>query len=322
MPFHGLQRRSRPNGCVCPRRGPSHESSGDLLADRRYAWATGAAREGDHAGAADLLAQTLELTPGWAPASVALGDSLRALGDESGAARAYEAAAARDPSGVLGAQLRLAALGRAPAPASAPGEYVRALFDEYAPRFDAHLTGALDYRGPALLRAALERVRAPLRFARALDLGCGTGLMAAALAGTCETTIGVDLSPRMVEAARRTGLYARAEVGDVTAFLNGEPAGGADLALAADVFVYMGDLAPVFAAARAALAQGGLFAFSVQKGASDWALGADLRYAHGAGYLARLAAEHGFAIAVCDEASTRKDAGLDVPGLVVVLARA
>jgi predicted TPR repeat methyltransferase len=51
-------------------------------------------------------------------------------------------------------------------------------------------------------------------------------------------------------------------------------------------------------------------------------VGADLRYAHSRAYLERLASAHGFAVAVMDEASTRKDAGVDVPGLVVVLARA
>ena len=42
-------------------------SSGDLLADRRYAYAMAAAKEADHEAAADLLAQTLEIVPDWAP---------------------------------------------------------------------------------------------------------------------------------------------------------------------------------------------------------------------------------------------------------------
>ena len=68
------------------------------------------------------------------------------------------------------------------------------------------------------------------------------------------------------------------------------------------------------------LARDGLFAFSVQARDGDgFALGEDGRYAHGAAYLRRLAAECGFAVAFLEEASTRQDRGEDVPGLVTVL---
>lgn len=300
-------------------------SSGDILADRRYAWAIAAAKEGDHAAARDLLEQTLERAPNWPAALLALGDSLHALGAAQEATQAWARAAVGDPSGVLGAQLRLAAHGGAPAPERAPDDYVRELFDEYADRFDSHLVGALAYRGPEILRAALERARggagAPLRFARAMDLGCGTGLMALALKDAAQEMCGVDLSPRMAEAARRTGLYARVQAGDVTQALAAEPAGAFDLVIAADVFVYMGDLAQTFAQAARTLRAGGLFAFTVQKGAQDWALGPDLRYAHSPDYLRRMAQAAGLEPLVLEEASTRKDAGADVPGLVAVFLR-
>lgn len=304
----------------------ANASSGDLLADRRYAWAMGALAEADYAAAADLLAQTIERAPAWAPARAALGDALAKMGRNVEAAEAYAQAAALDPAGVLGADLKRAALGVAAAPSSAPAAYVRALFDEYAPRFESHLREALAYRGPEILMDGLERVcaargRAP-RFARVLDLGCGSGLMARPLRPCADHMAGVDLSPAMVELARRTGLYDHAEAGDVTAFLSAQAPASCDLVIAADVFVYIGDLAPVFAAAARALSAGGLFAFTVQRGeGADWALGADLRYRHRRDYLLALAAEYGFAPAIMEDASTRRDAGADVPGLVAVLAR-
>lgn len=301
-------------------------SSGDLLADRRYAWALGASNEGDHAGACDLLEQVLERAPCWAPALVALGDSRAALGDNARAIMAWQQASSADPQGVHGAQLKLAACGAAPAPDAAPGVYVRALFDEYADRFDSHLVEALSYRGPQLLRNALESVckaqARPFAFARMIDLGCGTGLMAAALKDVAPYAIGIDLSPRMVEAAARTGLYVELHVGELCQMLSREPAAEADLVIAADVFVYIGDLAPAFELSALALKRGGLFAFSVQKGAGEWALGADMRYAHGPDHLCALAAQTGFQVEFLEDASTRKDAGIDVPGLACVLSRA
>lgn len=300
----------------------ANASSGDLIADRRYAWAMGAVAEGDLEAAVDLLRQTIEAAPAWAPAHAALGDALAKMGANADAALAYAQAAALDPQGVLGADLKRAALGADMAPAAAPAGYVRALFDEYAPRFEAHLREKLAYRGPEILMDALERVRAP-RFARAVDLGCGSGLMARPLRACADHIAGVDLSPAMVELARRSGLYDRAETGDVTAFLSAQAPASCDLVIAADVFVYIGDLAPVFAAAARALRTGGLFAFTVQKGEGpDWALGADLRYVHTPAYLQRLAAEIGFQPALIEDASTRRDAGADVPGLVAVFARA
>jgi predicted TPR repeat methyltransferase len=302
-------------------------SSGDLLADRRYAWGAGALKERDFEAAADLFRQAVEIAPSWAPAHLSLGDALMGLGDPAGAEAAWAQAARFDPSGVLGAELKLASAGAASAPAAAPREYVRALFDEYAPRFDAHLRENLAYRGPELLLAAIERAcdaagRA-FRFDRALDLGCGSGLMAAELWKRVGSMNGCDLSPKMIEAARRTGHYSQLDVADALDFLAQQIDGGGDLVVAADVFVYLGDLAPVFAQCGRVIEPGGLLAFTVQRGeGADWAVGADLRYAHSRAYLEKLAGAHGFAVAVMDEASTRKDAGADVPGLVAVLMRA
>ena len=57
--------------------------------------------------------------------------------------------------------------------------------------------------------------RKPAFFKRAIDLGCGTGLAAAAFAKEVDHFIGIDLSPRMIERARATGLYAELEVADM-----------------------------------------------------------------------------------------------------------
>ena len=95
-----------------------------------------------------------------------------------------------------------------------PSAYVQALFDQYAPRFEAALVGDLGYRGPALLFKAVLSARAaaekPAFFKRAIDLGCGTGLAARAFARNVDRFIGIDLSPRMIEKSRATGLYAGA----------------------------------------------------------------------------------------------------------------
>ncbi len=292
-----------------------------MSADRRYDYARGAAADGDHAAAADLLEQTLEIAPGWAPAWFALGDAREALGEREAAAQAFAQALAHEPDDSQGARLRLARLGVEAMPAQPPQAYVRDLFDQYAARFETHLVKDLFYRAPAILRDCVLQQRGPdARFAHALDLGCGTGLMAREMAAQCARIDGCDLSPAMVAKACASGLYERVETVDLIDFLKSYEARSVDLVLAADVFVYCGDLNEIFAQVARIVMPGALFVFSLQRAeAGSYQLGEDLRYAHARSYVAALAATHGFALATCDDVSVRQDRGQPVPGLCVVL---
>ncbi len=55
--------------------------------------------------------------------------------------------------------------------AALPPAYVARLFDDYAPRFDRHLTQTLGYRGPELIVSALDSggAGAPLRARRSIS---------------------------------------------------------------------------------------------------------------------------------------------------------
>ena len=177
-------------------------ASGDLVAERRFAHAKAAARQGDFGAAAELFEQTLERVPRWAAAWFALGEAREQLGDLDAAADAFRAALAADPADAQGALARLALIGRADAPRALPEAYVARLFDDYAARFDTHLIKNLGYRGPALIADALSASAPGRRFACALDLGCGTGLTGEALRGSVDRLAGVDLSAAMIARAR------------------------------------------------------------------------------------------------------------------------
>jgi predicted TPR repeat methyltransferase len=299
-------------------------SSGDLIADRRYAWAQDLESKGDLAGAAELLQQALELTPGYASAWFALGELREKIGDTDGAAMAYRKAREADPEDRHGALVNLMRIGAA-APADMPPVYVRTLFDHYAPDFDRSLLEGLNYSAPALLLAAVEAAardagRAP-HFTSMLDLGCGTGLAGAAFREKVGTLVGVDLSPRMIEQARQKNIYDRLEVGDLLECLAAEKEADHKygVVLAADVFAYLPDLGPVAQAASAVLARGGLFAFSVETHDGEGvALGQALRFFHSAGHV-RAALENGaLKVLALRSASTRTEKGSPVPGLIAV----
>jgi predicted TPR repeat methyltransferase len=291
----------------------------DLIATRRYAYGKAAADDGDWAAAAEMFEQALEQAPNWPPAWFALGEAREKLDDLEGAADAFRATLAADPSDTQGATARLALIGAGSAPYALPQAYVARLFDDYAPRFNAHLTEKLAYRGPELIAETLEAAAPGRRFSSALDVGCGTGLMAEAIRKRVDRLTGVDLSPAMVAKARQRGLYDALEVGDATAFLRGSAPGAFDCILAADTFCYFGDLKPILAACVRALAAGGLFAFTTEIFDGDgFQLQANMRFAHARGYVETLARDAGLRPLLQRAASTRREAGTGAPGLISV----
>ncbi|KQO49231.1 MULTISPECIES: methyltransferase domain-containing protein [unclassified Methylobacterium] len=305
-------------------------SSGDLLADRRYAYAEACLSEGDAEGAAEMAEQVLEIAPRYAAAWFLLGRAREArhlatadVAHHHAALRAYGNALDLDPHDELGARLRLVQIGEGAALGAISPAYIRALFDGYAPRFERHLVGELQYRGPELLVRALDGLDgARADFGDVIDLGCGTGLVGEALNGRTRTLMGIDISPGMLTEAARRRRYDRLIEGDLVPILRGGTRDSADLVIAADVFIYVGGLSPVMAETARILRPTGLVAFTVQWNPDGGlVLGADARYAHGERYLRRLADEAGLDMLGLEPAVIRRERGSEVPARVVLLRK-
>jgi len=297
-------------------------TSGDLMADRRYDFARDLQAKGDLPAAADLLLQATDLAPNFVTAWFTLGDIREALGERDAAIAAFRKAWAGDPGDRHGASVRLMRLGAEPL-AAMPRFYLQTLFDQYARRFESALLDDLGYRGPELLFKAVLSVRAAARkpafFERAIDLGCGTGLAATAFAKMVDHFVGIDLSPRMIEQARLSGFYAELKVVDMVQGLRARPDGSADLILAADAMIYVGDLAPVLAESSRVLAAGGLLAFTTETHAGEGViLGERLRYAHAAAHVRASVEAAGLTLPLLEDRSARTEDNIPVPGLVAV----
>jgi predicted TPR repeat methyltransferase len=317
---------ARGNALHCLRLLPDAVESFDRAIHLRPQWAEAYSaqgstlqRLGEFEAALDSYDHALRLKPDYALAHYYRGNALRSMARNDEAIAAYRAALAHgdNPETIAFA---LASLGVGETPAALPPEYVRSLFDQYANHFDQHLTQVLGYQTPAYLDGMLRRV-APASELDTLDLGCGTGLCAPYLKAYSRSLTGVDLSQQMLDKAAERGLYDQLVCGDLTSYLDGRHDAW-DLALAADVFVYIGDLAPVFESVRRALRPGGRFCFSVEAGDNaDYALRPSNRYAHSRSYLERLAAASGFEILAVDALEARQENGTAIAALALVLSK-
>ena len=219
----------------------------------------------------------------------------------------------------------------------------------------------------------------------ALDIGCGTGLLAEAISQHASIVMGVDLSTGMLSRAEDLGIYSHLYSGDMIQWLNAlgswwvkegylpktsttttiitdedEDDGvrrkssgsiirdvpstmnmadapglqplldthvrlGPLLIVAADVFVYVGELSEVFKAVSVLLSNSGSFIFTTEHLLSSNSNGYQLqpsgRFAHTKEYLMRLAYEHDLVLNSMTEVTPRVENGRPVDGLLVVLSK-
>ncbi len=262
--------------------------------------------------------EAIALRPQFADAFQFLGNALRALGRHAAALDAWRQALALGGDAEALA-FAIASLDAGATPAVAPAGYVTALFDAYAARFDTHLVDTLGYRTPELIGAALDQLGLPDGL-DTLDLGCGTGLCAPVLRARARTLTGVDLSPLMLEKAQARGydVLACAEMG---AWLAGRHE-QFDLVVAADVLVYVGDLAPLMGQVQAALRPGGWFACSVEThGGERFVLQVSNRYAHAPGYVEEIVEAAGLRLHVVVPAVLRRDRDAAVHGTIYLMQK-
>ena len=310
----------------------------------------------DFERAIDLLERARDAAPNFAQIQVALGSAYAAAGHDEQAVAAMEIAVKLDTDSTIPLE-RLAKhhliagrnreatvimrriLRRNPSHAHAkyfltalaaetpealatyegpPPELVADLFDTYAPMFDQHLVEGLNYVVPRSLKEQIISVAAPTeRCWRVVDLGCGTGLMGIEIRPYAHTLIGSDLSAKMVERARQRAIYDELHVEDLAATL--ARTRDADLIVAADVFLYIGELDATIAGCAAALRPNGLLAFSVER--SDDAnvvLRPSIRFAHGDTYIRDLATKHRFTIERAEPSVLRIENGQPMNGTLYV----
>lgn len=303
-------------------------SSGDLIADRRAHYAVMMSEAGDHSAAADLMRQALDYLQSiflqWPAGMFMLSEMHEHAGETAEAVELWRQLLKLDPEDRFGAALKLAQHGFTDTPEAAPPAYIEALFDAYAPDFEESLVEKLHYCGPQELAALINRHFPQHHYQHVLDLGCGTGLMGEEIYRQTSLLSGADLSEAMLKKAEEKQIYTHLVKADVNlcrkSDLVDETLPLPDMVLAADVFIYIGQLERAFALVAECLRKGGVFAFSVEThdhsapenapcSCDDMILQPSLRFTHSARYIQSLLEQSGFEVLEHQRIALRLDRG-------------
>jgi predicted TPR repeat methyltransferase len=204
-----------------------------------------------------------------------------------------------------------------------PVGYVEELFDDYAERFDVHLVEKLNYQVPQLVSSVVNRHLGHQGSSKVLDLGCGTGLVAAQLDHSrIDSLIGVDLSQKMLDKASERGVYHELVKQDIVDYL--ATCTSFDIIIIADTLVYLGDLQDVFLNITQRLSTAGKLIFTVERYQDATELGYHLqhtgRYAHRQDYIEGLLTSSGLKDFHVATVQLRQGAGSWVDGLLFVVS--
>ena len=270
--------------------------------------------------AVSLYWKAISLNPANNRSRYRLGYAYYAVKQFEAAAEAFRLWLKTEPGNPV-AQHMLAALSGENIPARASDAYIEQTFDGFAASFDAKLE-ILSYRAPQLVAAGVGRVVGdPAGDRLILDAGCGTGLCGPLLAPYASELIGVDLSARMLDAARLRGVYNALFKDELTVFIGARPA-SADVIVSADTLCYFGALEDVFAVSARALRDNGFLIFSVEAASEEDAphgfrINPHGRYSHTRPYVERALANAGLAVSGVDSEVLRTESHEPVHGFVV-----
>ena len=270
--------------------------------------------------AEEAYRQALNLEPTLLDASTGLAELHRQSSDTKQAAAVYSELLKLVPDEPI-AQHMLAALGGDDTPARASDHYVETVFDNFAESFDRVLT-RLQYRAPDLLAWAVAETLTPDGQLDVLDAGCGTGLCHSWLRPYARRMVGVDLSAKMLEKARRRGGYDELIKAELTTYLQ-NCSSSYDLIISADTLVYFGALEAVISGAGNALKPGGLLAFTLERldaaeHDGDFRLAPHGRYVHSGAYVEKILADVGLQLRSMRTDVLRLEEGQPVPGWLVL----
>ncbi|HYM17478.1 MAG TPA: methyltransferase domain-containing protein, partial [Micropepsaceae bacterium] len=132
---------------------------------------------------------------------------------------------------------------------------------------------------------------------------------------------GLDVAPKMIEAARARGIYDALILGDLETVLM-EEGPSYDLMLSADTMIYLGDLAPTFRGVAHRLEPSGFYVFACEaKEGEGWEQTPANRFRHSERYLREEAARAGLPFVAIKPGVLRYEDGAAVEGFAMAVKK-
>jgi predicted TPR repeat methyltransferase len=261
--------------------------------------------------------QAIALKPDFAEAYSNLGATLKKLGRLDEAAESYTQAVTLKLDDSSAKHLLNALSGNTTE--SAPLDYVERLFDNYASSFEKSLVGNLEYKIPKLIAEIILRDSNSDSLGSIMDLGCGTGLLGVEIKQVCKHLGGLDLSQKMLNEAKKKGIYDDLIKQDILGYLASADL-NFDYFIATDVFVYVGDLSDVFQLIKSRNKTSGKLVFSTEHyDGDDFLLEQSGRYSHSKMYIEGLCEKFGYTLRHFETQPLRKDKNLYISGDLYIL---
>jgi predicted TPR repeat methyltransferase len=179
----------------------------------------------------------------------------------------------------------------------------------------------LEYKGPERLINAIRSVIGDRTALQVLDLGCGSGFAGVVLRSLAARMIGIDLSPDMIELARKREIYDALEVAEITEWLETHDE-KFDMISCCDCLIYFGDLRRITACASKRLKPGGVFALTTESTpVFPFRITDTGRYEHHPDHVRDAAVAAGLSVAHIEQAFLRFEYGAEVTGNYAVLRK-
>lgn len=215
------------------------------------------------------------------------------------------------------AKYLLSAITGKQSPDQSPETYVKNLFDHYAETFDEHLVSDLGYNVPETMRQIFTNHAKPANPLRLLDLGCGTGLCGEKFQDTYQYLTGVDLAEKMINKSREKGIYHDLYNCDIAKYLESSLS-KYDLVIAADVFIYIGNITDLIKNIYARQNDGGYFIFSIETSSKHdtFNLRDTGRYSHNTDHIKKLLDDASYKIVTSAPTIVRNEKGSGISGTI------
>ena len=194
--------------------------------------------------------------------------------------------------------------------------YSQKLYDVFAPEYD----NSMQKMNASVIETATQLLNEK-RFDDVLDLACGTGTFGKQLKQNFNSLLGVDISQKMLELAKQTGVYDKLECTSISNYFRNTQE-TFDLIVALEVTGYLDDLSELFQGVKSHLNKDGCFVFSIEYPVDkkDTELSLSGRYLYSQEFVKQTLEQSGLIMTEIKEINLRREGADYAKGAVLIAA--